>query len=671
MTLAQRILLTLILAIPNVAVAATADYATRLGVLPSAMDTTIRPQDDFFRYVNGTWLKTFKMPADKARYGAFTMLHDESELAVKEIITTVPAGKRGSNEQKIADMYASFMDQKTIARRGLKPIAKDLKKIRRLKNKQQLLDLFAERTSNGMSSPLGLYVSQDDKNVEEYITHFTQSGLGLPDRDYYFKDDERTKKVRTAYMRFITRLLQLNGDDAATEKAERIYALEKKMAEHHWTRVDRRDADKTYNKTAIGDLPQGLDWPRYLQRAGVRKEETHVIVAHPSFFTGFIKVFAASELRDWQSYLEARTLHGYAGYLSEDFVTAAFLYRQALSGQKEIRPRWKRGVQLVNGALGEIVGQIYVARHFPASSKTRMVELVETLRKAYGERIQGLSWMGKETKAKALDKLAKFTPKIGYPDKWKDYSKLVVKKNDLIGNVKRSGTVEYQRMLAKLGKPLDRGEWFLTPQTVNAYFNPPMNEIVFPAAILQPPFFNPQADDAVNYGAIGGVIGHEMGHGFDDQGAKYNGEGTLKNWWSDKDKAAFKTRTQMLVAQYSEFEPLKGQKINGELTQGENIGDLGGLTVAYHAYNLSLQGKPATEIDGFSGQQRFFLGWAQVWRSAIRDKALSVRLNTDPHSPAEYRVNGVVRNMPEFYKTFGVKSGDKMFLPEKKRVSIW
>jgi len=644
----------------------------RLGVDVSAMDAAVRPQDDFFRFVNGSWLKTFVMPEDKSSFGAFHQLHDDSELEVKKIIQGLSKKTQaaGTDEQRIADFYRSFMDEKRVKKLGIEPVKSEIAEIDAIGSTEELTDWFGRAQSVGVDSPIGFAVRPDRKAVGDNIVYVAASGLGLPDRDYYFKEDDGSKAIQKAYLAFASKMLELAGETDAAAKAETVYAVEKTIADKHWKRVERRDADKTYNKRDRSSLSAPL--PRYLKAAGIPAAESSVIVVEPSYFEALEAIIEGSPLDAWKLYAKVRVLEARANYLSDEFVNAAFEYSgKALSGQPKIRARWKRGVALVNGAVGEAVGRVYVSEHFPASSKTRMVELVENLRAAYAERIKDLEWMGEETRKKALEKLAKFNPKIGYPNKWKDYSKLVVEADDLVGNVKRSTRVEYDRMLDKLGKPVDRDEWHMLPQTVNAYFNPTLNEIVFPAAILRPPFFNPKADDAVNYGGIGAVIGHEMGHGFDDQGSKYDGDGMLQNWWTKEDRDAFSKRTALLIEQFSQFEPLPGERVNGELTQGENIGDLGGLSVAHRAYELSLDGKPAPVVADYTGDQRFFLGWAQVWRSKMRDKALSVRLATDPHSPPEYRVNGVVRNMPEFYRAFGVKSGDKLHLSKDKRVSIW
>ena len=651
--------------------------AGKLGVDTSAMDLSVRPQDDFFRYVSGTWLKNFQMPADKSRFGAFDQLAEKSEEAVKAIIeeTAKAAPAAGSDNQRVADIYKSFMNTEEIEARGLNPIQGGLARIDAIQTKGELVAAFARALRQGIGNPIGIIVDQDSKNTASYIAVLSQSGLGLPDRDYYFKDDESSAKIRAKYVEYLTKLFALSGETDAAQKAAAVFSLEKALAEHHWTRVDNRDPDKTYNKTRIDELgaaAPGFDWPAYLRAAKVRSEETEVIVAQPSYFKGFAKVLGEQSLGTWKLYLKARSLDAASAYLPDAFVQAAFEYKgRTLSGQPEMRPRWKRGVGLVDDAVGELVGQIYVQKHFPESSKQKMSQMIENLRSAYAERIKGLAWMGEETKKRALDKLSKFTPKIGYPNRWRDYSRLAVKADDLLGNVRRSKLVDYDLMVGKLGQPIDRGEWGMTPQTVNAYYNPVMNEIVFPAAILQGPFFDPEADDAVNYGAIGAVIGHEMSHGFDDEGSKFDGDGMLKDWWTKEDRAEFEARTGKLVKQFDAFEPLPGKHVNGKLTLGENIGDLGGIIVAYEAYRRSLNGREAPVIDGFTGDQRFFMGWAQVWRLSIRDQSLEQQIVTDPHAPAQYRVNGVMRNVAGFYQAFGLKEGDALFVPEKDRVKIW
>ena len=526
----------------------------------------------------------------------------------------------------------------------------------------------------GVSIPLGWYVNNDAKNSTQYAVYLGQSGLGLPDRDYYIKDDEKSKSIRDAYVAYVKDMLTLAGVADAENAAARIMALETKIAEKQWSRVENRDADKTYNKFAAADLAKllgGFPWADYAKAVQL-DTASEIIVEQPTYFEAFGAIYKETDLQSWKDYLALRLVSEYSGKLSKAFVDRQFdFYGKTLSGTTEQQPRWKKAVNASDEVLGEIVGKLYVADHFKPEAKARMEVLVQNLIKAYHASIDTLEWMTPETKKAAHEKLNKFTPKIGYPDKWKDYSKLDIKADDLVGNYKAAAAFAYSEMRNKLGKPVDRSEWFMTPQTVNAYYNPTNNEIVFPAAILQPPFFNMDADDAVNYGGIGAVIGHELGHGFDDQGAKFDGDGNLRNWWTDADKAEFEKRGKQLVEQYNQYSPLEGMHVNGELTLGENIGDLGGLTVALKAYKLSLEGKEAAVLDGFTGEQRFFISWSQVWRRKGREEYLRNMLMTDPHSPSEYRVIGIVSNIPEFYTAFDVKEGDKMYIAPEKRVKIW
>jgi predicted metalloendopeptidase len=660
---------------PDVAVQASKPRA--LGVDTKYFDPSVRPQDDFFRYVNGTWLKTAEIPADKARYGSFIELRDKSEAALRVIIEEAAAtqGKApGTDPQKVGDLYQSFMDTERIESLGLQPLRADLERIAALQDKQGLPELFAAFARMGVQTPLAVYVSQDAKQATRYIAQANQSGLGLPDRDYYFKQEPRFAETRAAYLKYIETLLGLAGEKDPAGAAKAVLAFETSLAEKHWDRVRNRDREATYNLKSVAELDQltpGFSWSRYLKALGAEKTPG-VVVRQPDYFQAMDAVLAQTALPTLKQYLTFKLLDDMSPLLSSPFEQAEFTFRgKTLQGLQEIRPRWKRGVETVDGALGEVLGKLYVERHFSPESKARMQELVKNLRVAFDQGIDQLEWMSPDTKTQAKAKLARFNVKIGYPEKWRDYSSLTVSKDDLVGNVKRATEFEVRRNLGKLGKPIDRLEWIMTPQTVNAYYSSTMNEIVFPAAILQPPFFNPEADDAVNYGAIGGVIGHEISHGFDDQGSRSDGDGNLRDWWSAQDKSAFQQRTGMLAEQYSAFTPLQGMNLNGKLTLGENIGDLSGLTVAFKAYKLSLGGQEAPAIEGFSGDQRFFLGWGQVWRTLHRDDALRQLLLTDTHSPGEYRVNGVVRNMPEFYSAFGVKEGDGAYLPPEKRVKIW
>jgi predicted metalloendopeptidase len=648
-----------------------------LGVDTRNLDTSVRPQDDFFRYVNGTWLKTAQIPADKARYGSFIELRDKSEAALRAIIEEAAAAqdrKAGTDLQKVGDLYQSFMDTARIESLGLQPVRGDLDRIAALKDKQELPELFAALARMGVQTPFSLYVGQDAKQATRYIAYVSQGGLGLPDRDYYFKPEPRFAETRAAYLTYIETLLGLAGEKEPAGAARAILDLETSLAEKHWDRVRNRDREATYNLQSVAGLEQltpGFSWTRYLEALEAGRTPG-VIVRQPDYFQAMSVVLAKTPLPTLQQYLTFKLLDRMAPLLSSPFEQAEFLFRgKTLQGLQENRPRWKRGVEQVDGALGEVLGRLYVERHFSPESKARMQELVKNLRVTFEKGIDQLDWMSPETKAQAKTKLAKFNVKIGYPEKWRDYSALTISGDDLVGNVKRAIGFEVRRNIGKLGKPIDRLEWGMTPQTVNAYYSSTMNEIVFPAAILQPPFFDPEADDATNYGAIGGVIGHEISHGFDDQGSRSDGDGNLRDWWTSGDKSAFEQRTGMLANQYSAFSPLQGMNVNGKLTLGENIGDLSGLTVAFKAYKLSLGGQQAPVIEGFTGDQRFFLGWAQVWRTLHRDDALRQLLLTDPHSPGEYRVNGVVRNMPEFYSAFGVKEGDGAYLPPEQRVKVW
>jgi predicted metalloendopeptidase len=646
------------------------------GVVLENMDSTVREQDDFYRHVNGGWLARTEIPADKSSYGAFVKLADDAEFNLRAIIEESAASKdrvAGSDEQKVGDFYASFMDEARSEELGLKPLAAQLSRIDGLKSADEIAALMADFFRQNIRNPIAGFIDQDARDPGQYIVYLTQSGLGLPDRDYYLLDEAGFKDLRAAYLSHVEKMLTLAGDANAANDARAIMTLETALAKQQWTRVESRDRDKTYNKYDIAmlkTLMPAFAWDDFLQRTGITSPA--VIIRQPSAFAGFGEQLTRTPLPVWKAYFKWRLLSSEAPYLSKIFVDEDFsFYGKTLRGTQENRPRWKRAVAEVENSLGESLGRIYVARHFPPEAKARMDVLVGNLIKAYEQSIQDLDWMSAETRKQALVKLAKFTPKIGYPGKWRDYSGLTVTADDLVGNVLRSAEFEHAFQVAKLGKPIDRQEWFMTPQTVNAYYNPGMNEIVFPAAILQPPFFNLNADDAVNYGGIGAVIGHEIGHGFDDQGSKYDGDGTLRNWWTDVDRKAFEGRTRQLIAQYDAYEPIPGQHVNGALTIGENIGDLGGISIAYKAYKLSLGGQEAPVLDGFTGDQRFFIGWAQVWASKDREEALLLRLKTNPHSPNEYRCNGTLVNLPSFYAAFGVKDGDRMFKPAAEQVKIW
>jgi len=647
------------------------------GINKANMDLSVRPQDNFYRYVNGTWLKNNKIPGDKTSIGSFYDLRDEADDNVKAIIEELAATKnleQGSDEQKVADLFRSFMDKDTRDTMGTAPIQAIFDRINSLKDKKDLAVFFGENQKIGVGSPLHFYIDVDAKDSTRYATHIWQSGLGLPDRDYYFNDNERFVKLRDGYLAHIENMFNLAGLKDGKAAAKTIMALETKLASFHWTKVESRDSSKRYNKFKVSDLNSVTDafnWSAYLEAQNVAPQND-LIINQPSFVKGFGETFAATPVADWQTYLTFHTLSKFAASLSTALDNENFdFYSKQLSGREEQRPMWRRGVAVVNDNLGEVIGKIYVSRHFKPEAKARMTQLVENLRAAYGASIDELDWMSDDTKKAAQVKLASFDPKIGYPNKWQDYSALVIKSDDLVGNIIRSGTVAHQKEVAKLGGPIDRQEWAMTPQTVNAYYNPTKNEIVFPAAILQPPFFNLSADDAVNYGGIGAVIGHEMGHGFDDQGSKFDGDGNMRNWWTEEDLAAFKVRTDNLVTQYDHYKVFDDLNVNGALTLGENIGDLSGVTIAYKAYKASLNGKEAPVIDGLTGDQRFFMGYAQIWRGKMVEASLRNRVATDPHSPGEFRALGSLSNMPQFYRAFDVKAGDAMYIAPEKRVKIW
>ncbi|MBA6328015.1 peptidase M13 [Colwellia sp. MB02u-6] len=647
------------------------------GIDKATMDLSIRPQDNFYRYVNGAWLNTHEIPGDKTAIGSFYDLRDEADDNVKAIIEELAATKNlkmGSDEQKVADLFRSFMDLDSRNTAGTAPVKKIFDDINGLKDKDELAAFFGENQKIGVGSPIAFYISVDAKDSTRYATHIWQSGLGLPDRDYYFNEAERFAALRVGYLAHIENIFNLAGLKNAKAAAQTIMALETQLAGFHWTKVESRDSTKRYNKFNVADLntvTDAFNWTAYLTAQGVATQKD-IIINQPSFIKGFGETFAATSLADWQTYLTFHTLSNFSSSLTAELTNENFdFYSKQLSGREEQRPLWKRGVAVVNDNLGEVIGKVYVSRHFKPEAKTRMTELVENLRDAYGVSIDELDWMSEATKKAAHIKLASFDPKIGYPDKWEDYTALTIQSDDLVGNAIRSGTLAHQKELAKLGGPIDRQEWAMTPQTVNAYYNPTKNEIVFPAAILQPPFFNLAADDAVNYGGIGAVIGHEMGHGFDDQGSKYDGDGNMRNWWTDEDLAAFTMRADNLVAQYGNYAVFDDLKVNGELTLGENIGDLSGVTIAYKAYKASLNGTEAPVIDGLTGDQRFFMGFAQIWRGKMVEKSLRNRVATDPHSPGEFRALGSLSNMPEFYSAFDVKAGDAMYIAPEKRVKIW
>ena len=649
------------------------------GIDVQNIDTSVRPQDDFFTYLNGTWLKTTQIPADRSSWGTFYQLRDETQPRLRELIEEAqrdPANKPGTEAQKLGDLYASFMDQERRDKLGYKPLAGELSRIRALRDKKAIPALMAHLGQIGVSVPYSIYIGQDARASTRYAAYISQSGLGLPDRDYYLKlDDAKLADMRAKYERHIATTLGLAGAQAPQDAARAIVALETALAQAQWTKVEARDPVKRYNKMdfkQLAALTPGYDWNSALAGAGIANKADYVIAAQPSYLEGFGKLLASTGLATWKAYFEWQLLNAYSKYLSQDFVNADFaFYGTVVTGAAENQPRWKQAVGSVEGALGEALGKRYVARHFPPERKARMETLVANLLAAYKDSIDQLDWMGAETKKEAQAKLAKFRPKIGYPSKWRDYSALHIAREDLVGNMMRARTFNHQRNVNKLGKPIDREEWGMTPQTVNAYYSSSMNEIVFPASILQPPFFDMRADDAVNYGAIGAVIGHEISHGFDDKGSQSDGDGNLRDWWTKEDRARFQARADQLVKQYAAYSPLPGYNVNGALTLGENIGDNSGVAIAYKAYKLSLAGKPSPVIDGFTGEQRFFMGFGQVWRSKMREPQQIMQIKTDPHAPGQFRANGSMRNQPGFYEAFNVKEGDKMYLPPEQRVTIW
>jgi putative endopeptidase len=632
-------------------------------------DTSVTPGTDFFDYANGGWVKTTPIPADRSSYGMFHVLQDLS----LERTRTILDGAARTPGDKVGEFYTSFMDEAAVNAKGVTPVKPMLAALKATKDKTALVTEIAKLQRMGVGGLVGVGVQQDDKDPTTYVVGLGQSGLGLPDRAYYLKDDVKLATIRTAYQAYLTRMLTLAGEPNAAARAAAVFNMEKGLATAHWTRIESRDADKTYNKWTAADFATkapGFPWTQYMTAMGVAGRPFY-LVAQPTAFTGEAKVFADTPINVLQDYAMLKVLRSYAPYLSSDFDKTNFaFYGTTLSGTPEQQVRWKRGVSTVSGAMGEAIGQQYVAKYFPPASKAAADDLVKNVIAAMGERLKNLEWMAPETKTKALAKLAAFTPKIGYPDKWRDYSALQIQRGDLVGNVARANAFEYDRDLKKLGQPIDRAEWFMTPMTINAYANPTMNEVVFPAAILQPPFFDPKADPAVNYGGIGAVIGHEISHHFDDQGRKYDLNGKLTDWWTPQDVARFKVFTDALVKQYDAYEPLPGQHIQGGLTLGENIADLAGLTVAYDAYHKSLGSKPAPIIDGTTGDQRFYYGWAGVWRSKFRDAALQQTLLSDPHSPGHQRVL-TVRNLDPWYAAFGAKPGEASYLAPANRVRIW
>ncbi len=644
------------------------------GVELTGLDTSVRPQDDYYAYANGKWLEETEIPADQYGWGSYMTLRDDSLTDVRAIVDEV-AGDAADSEAaaKIGNYYNAYLDEERVEELGMSPLKPLFAEIDAIEDHAAMSRWFGDNNDISVDGPFNLYVSQDDKESTKYVIFLVQSGLGLPDKEYYFDDSERGLQLRDAYVAYSEKLLAASGYADAAEAAKRIMALETSLAEHHWDKEDSRDADKAYNKTTdaeLGEMLSNFDLDGYFAGIGSGRQD-YVIVNQPSYLATANDVFVATDLAIWKEYARLNSIRAFAGFLQKEVVDAQFEYRQIVLGAEEQTPRWQRAISSMNGNMGELLGQLYVEKHFPPEAKDRMADMLYYLSEAYADSIRNLEWMSDETKEKALEKLSKFTPKVGYPDEWRDYSTLEVSADNLVGNIRNAREFNHYRNVDKLGKPIDRNEWFMAPQQVNAYYNPGLNEIVFPAAYLQPPNFQLDAEDAYNYGAIGITIGHEIGHGFDDQGSKYDGDGNLKSWWTDEDRANFEERTKGLIDQFSEFEALPGLFVNGEFTLGENIGDLGGTAIALKAYRISLKGKESPVIDGFTGEERFFLGMAQSSRIKWREQLIELLIKSDPHSPDVFRINGVVPNVDDFYETYNVQEGDALYRPAEERVRIW
>jgi predicted metalloendopeptidase len=665
-------------ATPSTAPGATA-AVTPSGVDKAAFDAAVRPQDDFFRYSQGAWLKDVDIPADRSSWGAFNIAQENVEGQIRTLIEKAAQDKNakaGSDSQKMGDYYASYVDQARRDALGVKPLQPELARIAALKDKKGLARLAAHASRIGAGSPVGMGVGQDSKQSTRYLVEIAQSGLGMPNRDFYIQTgDAKLMDTRAKYQAHVEKLLALAGQPDAAAQAERIVALETEIAKAQWSAVQNRDPIKTYNKMGIAQLKAlapGFDWDGWMKEQGIAGKVREVNVAQPTYLQALDKIIAATPVETWKSYFTFRLVSTYAPYLSKPFVDESFAFRgTVLSGAKVNRPVEKLAIAQINRDLGEVVGKVYVQNYFPAERKAQVQEMVHNFLLAYKERIETLDWMSPETKKQAQAKLAKISVKVGYPDKWRDYSSLAVRRDDLVGNVMRAREFAHGYGVNKLGKPVDRGEWHMTPQTVNAYYSPEMNEVVFPAARLQSPLYDPSAEPAINYGAVGISIGHEISHAFDDQGAQYDGDGNLRNWWTKEDGEKFAAKGKVLVAQYAGYSPVDGYHLNGELTLGENIADNAGAIMASRAYKISLKGKPAPVIDGYTAEQRIFMGLAQARRGKARDAALIAQVKSDPHSPSEFRVNGSLRNHPGFYEAFDVKPGDKMYLAPEERVIFW
>lgn len=649
------------------------------GIDLANIDTTIRPQDDFYTYANGLWIKNNPIPASETRWGAFSILQEETNKKVKTVLEEAAANKNakaGSNEQKVGDFYASGMDSATIEKTGISSLKLELDRINSIKTTDDVMKTVALYQTYGIQPLFSFYVTQDLKNSAAYISYCDQGGLSLPDRDYYIKNDPRSIEIREKFLTHLETMFRLAGDDEskAKENAKLIMNMETRMAKVSMTRVELRDPYASYNKKTIAEaikISPTFNWSLVFENLGT-KNVNEFIMGQPKFFAEVELMLKTIPVENWKTYLRWHLIGSFADKLNDDFVKESFAFNGTfMNGAKEIKPRWKRVLNNVNNALGEALGEVYVKKYFSEDAKKRCLDMVNNMQAVYRERIQKLDWMNDSTKQRALGKLDVFIKKIGYPDKWKDYTKLNIDRNSYVMNVIKGNAFAFNEMVEKLGKPIDKTEWGINTHTVNAYYNPSINEIVFPAGILQFPFFDPTVDDAINYGGIGAVIGHEMTHGFDDQGSQFDKDGNLVNWWDKEDAEKFKAKTKMVVNQYNAYTVLDTIHVNGELTLGENIADLGGLSIAYEAFKRTEQGKSSEKIDGFTPDQRFFLGWAQVWRQNITPENLQQRIITDPHSPGQHRTNGPLTNMPEFYQAFNVKEGDKMWRPETERAKVW
>ena len=645
----------------------------------SQIDSSASPCDNFEQFAVGNWLKNNPIPESESSWGAFNIVHDGNEVKLRTIVEDAAKAKAEKNTpmQQVGDFYTSALDSTTVDKLGITPLQPFLDKIDNAKNIQELMEVAADLRKRGSGSFFGGYVTIDDRNSTQYILYLSQGGLGLPDRDYYFPEDERGKNILSEYKKHIAALFVLAGDEqsVADTKADNVIKIETEMASNSMDRVARRDPIATYNKMSKDDLQKlcpAINWDDFFAAAELNADYLNeLVVRQPDFFKALSKTLTKYSIDNWKTYVKWQLINDMASNLSIDFEKQKFaFYGTTLRGIGEMKPRWKRALEKSNNYVGEQIGKLFVEKHFPEESKQKVLALIGNISAVFQERVKKLDWMSDSTKTKALEKLSKFTYKIGYPDKWKDFSSIDIKPNTLLENVMNANYYDYKDNIDKLGKPIDKGEWGMYPQTINAYYNPTMNEIVFPAAILQPPFFNPDADDAINYGGIGGVIGHEFSHGFDDQGSQYDGDGNLSNWWSDEDRANFSERTSKLVNQFNEYTVPEDNHVNGQLTLGENIADLAGITLSYYALQKAMEGKKDPMIDGFTYQQRFFLGWAQVWHTNIKDEAVINMVKTNPHSPAKYRILGPLTNLVEFDKAFDCSEGN-MVAADSLRVTIW